>query len=47
MIAEGRNQLRSAAYLSIIPGIALVLTVISIYLVGEAITDVLAGRKGS
>ena len=47
MIAEGRNQLRSAAYLSIIPGIALVLTVISIYLVGEAITDVLGERKRS
>ena len=47
MIAEGRNQLRSAAYLSIIPGIALVLTVISIYLVGEALTDVLAGRRRS
>lgn len=45
MIAEGRNQLRSAAYLSIIPGIALVLTVISTYLVGEALTDVLAGRR--
>ncbi|HRO10955.1 MAG TPA: ABC transporter permease [Amaricoccus sp.] len=47
MIAEGRNQLRSAAYLSIIPGIALVLTVISIYLVGEALTDVLAGKRQS
>lgn len=45
MIAEGRNQLRSAAYLSIIPGIALVLTVISTYLVGEALTDTLAGRR--
>ncbi|TDX22566.1 ABC transporter permease [Rhodovulum visakhapatnamense] len=44
MIAEGRNQLRSAAYLSIIPGIALVLTVISTYLVGEALTDSLTGR---
>jgi peptide/nickel transport system permease protein len=45
MIAEGRNQLRSAAWLSIIPGLALVLTVISIYLVGEALTDTLAGRR--
>ena len=47
MIAEGRNQLRSAAWLSVIPGIALVLTVISTYLVGEALTDVLAGRRQS
>lgn len=45
MIAEGRNQLRSAAYLSIVPGIALVLTVISTYLVGEALTDSLSGRR--
>lgn len=45
MIAEGRNQLRSAAYLSIIPGIALVLTVISTYLLGEALTDILSGRR--
>ncbi len=47
MIAEGRNQLRSAAYLSIVPGVALVLTVISIYLVGEALTDAVAGRGRS
>lgn len=47
MIAEGRNQLRSAAWLSIIPGLALVATVISIYLVGEAATDVIAGRRRS
>ncbi|WP_414897908.1 ABC transporter permease [Rhodovulum sp. YEN HP10] len=45
MIAEGRNQLRSAAYLSILPGIALVLTVISTYLLGEALTDILSGRR--
>lgn len=45
MIAEGRNQLRSAAWLSIIPGLALVLTVISTYLAGEAVTDSLAGRR--
>ncbi|MFD1882850.1 ABC transporter permease [Paracoccus pacificus] len=45
MIAEGRNQLRSAAWLSIIPGIALVLTVVSTYLFGEALTDTLTGRR--
>lgn len=45
MIAEGRNQLRSAAYLSILPGIALVLTVISTYLLGEALTESLAGKR--
>ena len=45
MIAEGRNQLRSAAWLSIIPGLALVVTVIATYLVGEAVSDALAGRR--
>lgn len=45
MIAEGRNQLRSAAYLSIVPGFALVVTVISTYLFGEALTDVLSGKR--
>lgn len=45
MIAEGRNQLRSAAYLSILPGLALVATVIATYLLGEALNDHLAGRR--
>lgn len=45
MIAEGRNQLRSAAYLSIIPGIALVLTVMGTYLFGEGLTDMLTGKR--
>lgn len=44
MIAEGRNQLRSAPWLSIVPGLALVVTVISTYLVGEAVAEALAGR---
>ena len=35
MVAEGRTVLRSASYLSIIPGIALVVTVLAIYLLGE------------
>lgn len=37
MIAEGRTVLRSAAYLSLIPGLALVLTVSSIYLAGDSL----------
>lgn len=45
MIAEGRNQLRSAAYLSMIPGAALALTVVAVYLLGEAVTEVLAKRR--
>ncbi|RFC68469.1 MULTISPECIES: ABC transporter permease [Mesorhizobium] len=35
MIAEGRTVLRSASYLSIIPGIALVVAVLAVYLLGE------------
>lgn len=35
MIAEGRNVLRSAPYLSIIPGVALVVAVLAVYLLGE------------
>lgn len=45
MIAEGRNQLRSAAYLSMIPGLALVLTVVSVYLLGEAASEVLTRKR--
>ncbi len=47
MIAEGRNQLRSAAYLSLIPGIALVLTVIAVHLFGEALLAAMRGRGRS
>lgn len=45
MIAEGRNQLRASPWLSIIPGLALVLTVIATYLLGEAVTRAIAGRR--
>ncbi|MET0942656.1 MAG: ABC transporter permease [Mesorhizobium sp.] len=46
MIAEGRAVLRSAPYLSIFPGIALVLTVLGVYLAGEATVEASAVRKG-
>ena len=45
MIAEGRNVLRTAPYISIIPGIALLFTVLSIYLLSEAINDKLINAK--
>lgn len=45
MIAEGRNQLRSAPWLSLIPGVALVVTVIATYLLGEAVTEALSERR--
>lgn len=45
MIAEGRAVLRSAPYLSIVPGIALVLTVIGTYLFGEGLSTMLSRRE--
>lgn len=45
MIAEGRNVLRSAPFLSIVPGIALMLTVLGVYLFSEGFADALARRK--
>lgn len=45
MIAEGRNVLRAAPFLSVIPGIGLVAAVLGIYLVSEAAGDAL-GRGG-
>jgi peptide/nickel transport system permease protein len=45
MIAEGRNVLRSAPFLSIMPGIALMITVLGVYLVSEGLADVLAKRR--
>jgi peptide/nickel transport system permease protein len=46
MIAEGRAVLRTAPFLSIIPGIALVLTVLGIYLTGQGVVESAAVRKG-
>ncbi|MGP2493911.1 ABC transporter permease [Mesorhizobium sp. PUT5] len=46
MIAEGRTVLRSAPFLSVVPGIALVLTVLGIYLAGEGAVESSAVRKG-
>ncbi|WP_117192412.1 ABC transporter permease [Rhizobium terrae] len=45
MIAEGRNILRSSPSLSIFPGIALIVTVVGVYLFSEGLTKTLAGRR--
>lgn len=45
MIAEGRNVLRSAPSLSVFPGIALMITVLGVYLFSEGLANVLARRK--
>ncbi|MBN7806915.1 ABC transporter permease [Agrobacterium rosae] len=44
MISEGRNVLRSSPFLSIIPGIGLVVTVLGVYLLGEGINKALAAE---
>jgi len=41
MIAEGRNVIRSAPFLSILPGLALVVTVLGVYLFSEGLADTL------
>ena len=45
MISEGRNVLRAAPFLSVIPGIGLVAMVLGVYLVSEAAGEAL-GRGG-
>lgn len=45
MIAEGRNVLRSAPYLAVLPGLAIVVTVLGVHLVSEGLAEALALRK--
>ncbi|MGE0280122.1 MAG: ABC transporter permease [Rhizobiaceae bacterium] len=45
MLAEGRAVLRSAPSLSIFPGVALVLAVLGIYLVGEGTVEAAAVKR--
>lgn len=46
MIAEGRNVLRTAPFLSIAPGLALLLAVLGVYLLSEGVTDGLRAKGG-
>lgn len=45
LIAEGRSVLRSAPFLSIWPGLALVVTVLGVHLTGEGVVAALALRR--
>ena len=44
MIGDGRDSLRTAWYLSAIPGVAILLTVLALNLVGEGLNDALNPR---
>jgi peptide/nickel transport system permease protein len=46
MVAEGRTVLRTAPFLSVIPGIALVVTVLGVYLAGDGAVEGTAARRG-
>jgi len=45
MIAEGRAVIRSVPSLSIFPGLALVVSVLGVYLAGEGLTEAAAARR--
>jgi peptide/nickel transport system permease protein len=47
LIGNGRSMLRSEWYLSALPGIAIVLTVLSVNIIGDRLTDILNPRSGS
>ena len=45
MIADGRAVLRTAPFLSAIPGTAIIWTVLAVNLIGEGINEALAGKR--
>jgi peptide/nickel transport system permease protein len=45
MIAEGRSVLRSAAYLSVLPGLALATTVLGVHLFSEGLSKALGSAR--
>jgi peptide/nickel transport system permease protein len=47
LIGSGRTMLRSEWYLTAIPGLAIILTVLSINIIGDRLTDVLNPRSGA
>ena len=47
MIAEGRSVLRTAPCLSLVPGVAIILTVLAVNLIGEGINEALAGKRAA
>lgn len=47
LIGAGRTMLRSEWYLTALPGLAIVLTVLSINIIGDRLTDILNPRSGA
>jgi peptide/nickel transport system permease protein len=47
MIAEGRDRLRVAPWVSLVPGLAIGVTVMGVNLVGDGRRDALALRGGA
>ncbi len=47
LIGSGRTMLRSEWYLTALPGLAIVLTVLSINIIGDRLTDILNPRSGA
>ena len=39
MLSAGRNYIRTASYISLIPGLAIMLTVLALNLMGDGIRD--------
>ncbi|MDU0957236.1 MAG: hypothetical protein E7A86_19000 [Bradyrhizobium sp.] len=46
MIGSGRELIRTAWYLTALPGVVIVLTVLALNLIGDGLTDVLNPRTG-
>jgi len=47
LIGNGRTMLRTEWYLTALPGLAIVLTVLSINIIGDRLTDILNPRSGA
>ena len=46
MISEGRTYLSTARHLSVVPGVAIFITVLAFNLLGDSLRDALDPRKG-
>jgi peptide/nickel transport system permease protein len=47
LIGNGRTMLRTEWYLTALPGLAIILTVLSINIIGDRLTDILNPRSAT